>query len=138
MTPEAFAAQLDGREYGEEITREEVEQAKLHGIVVVFGYSDDNVELRGAIRDEVGAWNGTTLYFDNDGLLENKCDDEDCPYYSEAKKTAKAIEAVSNMSGNGDYYWTFKTEIPHATFEVMEDGGKYCKGIAFSIDELKG
>lgn len=136
MTKELLAELLDGREYGGEIDKAEAHQAKQYGLVVVFGYSDDNVELRGAIYEEVGAYEGTTLYFDTQGLLENKCIDEDCPHYAEAKKTAKTIEAVSDMSGNGDYCWTFKTDIPHATFDIMEEGEKFCKGIVFEISAL--
>lgn len=136
MTKEQLAELLNGREYSEEIDHYEEVGAKKDGLVVVFGYSDDAVELRGAIHDEVGAYDGTTLYFDNAGLLENKCDDEDCPYHEEAKKTAKTIEAVSDMSGKGDYCWTFKTDIPHATFDIMEEGDKFCKGIVFEINAL--
>jgi hypothetical protein len=36
-----------------EINKAEERQAKDAGLVVVFGYSDDGVELRGAIHDEV-------------------------------------------------------------------------------------
>lgn len=49
---------LNGREYGDEITREEEAMAKAHGLVVVFGYSDDNMEFCGAITDEVGCYDG--------------------------------------------------------------------------------
>jgi hypothetical protein len=31
----------------------------------------------------------------------------------------------------GEYSWTYKTNIPHATFDIWEDGEKYCKGIVF-------
>lgn len=54
MTLKEFAKMLDGREYGGEITKEEEALAKELGFVVVFGYSDDNAELRGAIDDETG------------------------------------------------------------------------------------
>lgn len=48
MTKEQMAALLNGREYGDEITRAEHQIARASGLVVVFGYSDDNMEVRGA------------------------------------------------------------------------------------------
>lgn len=137
MTKEELAAEIDGNEYGSETTNCEA-RAKAAGLVVVFGYSDDNVELRGAIDDEVGAWNGTTLYFDKDGLLQNECNEDDCPYHEKAKKTAKTIKVIwhDNGSESGGFAWTFETDIPHATFRITEDGDPFCKGIVFSIKDL--
>jgi hypothetical protein len=136
MIKEELAVILNGREYGDEITKGEEKQAKDSGLVVVFGYSDDNVELRGAINDEIGAYDGTTLYFDGAGLLQNKCNDDDCPYFAASKKSAETIEVKPDYSGNGEYMWSYETAIPHATFDVMEDGEKYCRGIVFSLADL--
>lgn len=55
MTAKELTAMLDGREVLGEISRVESETAKEAGLIVVYGYSDDNVEFRGAIDDEVGA-----------------------------------------------------------------------------------
>lgn len=66
MTLKEFAKILDGREYLHEITKEEEALAKELGFVVVFGYSDDNAELRGAIDDEIGCYDGGVL--EHDGL----------------------------------------------------------------------
>lgn len=140
MTKEELAAIINGRQEGNELTKEEETTAKQSGLVVVFGYSDDNVELRGAIDDELGAYDGTTLYFDKDGLLQNECDDEDCPYFKNAKQGAKTIEAKPDYSGNGEYMWTYKTDIPHACFDVLEADeigeGKFCRGIIFALADL--
>jgi hypothetical protein len=133
-----FAALLNGREYGKEITREEEKQAKELGFVVVFGYSDDGVELRGAIRDELGAWNGTTLYFDKNGLLVNECAVSDCPYFERLKETAKTIKVIwHDTLEEVGYAWTLETEIPHATFDIIEEEEKFCRGIVFDVKELK-
>ena len=56
-----FAASLDGIEYLDE-RPEAWAQAEKNGYVVVFGYSDDGVEFRGAISDELGAYDGRTFY----------------------------------------------------------------------------
>lgn len=132
-----FAARLDGREYGDEITKDEAAEAKAAGLVVVFGYSDDNVELRGTIRDEVSAVDGTTLYFNNTGLLTNECEDARCPYHEREKQKAIKIEANWCAVGE-DYAWTFKTEIPHAVFHIMDGEEKFCRGIVFNMAFLNG
>ena len=45
MTAKQLAERLDGREYLSEITPEEEREAEANGLVAVYGYSDDNVEL---------------------------------------------------------------------------------------------
>lgn len=133
MTKEEFAARLNGREYLEEITSAEEEAAKLLGLVVIFGASDDLMEFRGAIHEEGDAYEGTTTYFDAGGLLQNDCDNEQCPHFKKLKKSAKTIKALWDKDG---YSWTYETDIPHATFDIMEDGEKYCRGIVFSMSDL--
>ena len=82
MTAKELTAMLDGREVLGEISRVESETAKEAGLIVVYGYSDDNVEFRGAIDDEVGAWEGTTVYLTPAGVLqEPDCGQDDCPYF---------------------------------------------------------
>ena len=127
-----FAEKLNGREYGSEITRTEESEAKELGFVVVFGASDDLCEFRGAIDDEAGCYDGGIIHFDKNGIFED-CD-SDYKYVLAAKGLCKIIEAV--WCGEGDYSWTYKTDVPHATFDVLEDGEKYCQGIVFDIQSL--
>lgn len=138
MTAKELAAVLSGREYGMEISREEEQEAKAAGLVVLYGYSDDSVELRGAIDAEVGAYDGGTIFVTPAGILkEPACDSAEnceCPYFTAAKKTAKTIDAVW---GHGGTPWTFETDIPHETFTVFEDGEAFCIGIVFSMEGVK-
>lgn len=127
---------LNGMEYGEEIATETQQCLKDFGLVVVFGASDDLMEFRGAIDDEVGCYNGCTAYLTKDGLLVNKCDEDDCPYFEQIKKQALTIEATWNTENESEIAWTYKTKIPHSTFEIMEDGVIYCRGIVFSLRDL--
>lgn len=138
MTAKELAAVLSGREYGMEISREEEREAKEAGLVVVYGYSDDSVELRGAIDAEAGAYDGATIYITPTGMLEEPtCDNAEdctCPYFAAAKKAAKEIKAV--WCG-GQATWTFETDIPHETFTIFEDGEAFCIGIVFSMEDVK-
>jgi len=134
MTPYEFAKRLHGREYLNEITKDEAREASDNDLVIVFGYSDDNAELRGAIHDEISCYNGGEFFATSIGLLENECDCEDCPYHFKELETAKKIKAVWDSGG---YSWIYETDIPHATFDILESGEKYCRGIVFSLDDVK-
>lgn len=131
MTTHELAAKLNGREYGAEITKEEEAQAKASGLVVVFGYSDDNMEFRGAINDEVGCYNGGEAYLTPKGLLMNDCDNDDCPYFQEMKKRFPKVTAIADKDGYAFVYEV--TSLPHALFDVMEEGQKYCRGMVIEL-----
>lgn len=136
MTKEQLAEQLNGNERGREITKELEAQAKADGLVVVFGYSDDYAELRGAIQGEVGCYDGGTIRVTSQGLLESDCDNKACPYFEELAEKAAEIEAI--WCADEVYSWTYDTCIPHATFEIVEnDGeGKFCRGIVFALADV--
>ena len=138
MDAKDLAAKLNGREYCREITDEECEQAKAAGLVVVFGASDDLIEFRGAICDEGGGYDGGAVLIDAKGILPwwdstSECE-ESAQEYFERKAKARTIEAL--FAKEGSYTWTYKTDIPHETFEIVEDGEPYCRGIVFNIGEI--
>ena len=109
-----------------ELTMTQQEFCRINDIVVVYGYSDDNVEFDGAFRDEVGAWEGAEIYLDANGPIE-PCECE-CKYYKEAMKNAKKINAFWCLN---EWCWTFKTDIPHEEFEFYAGDEPYCKGLVF-------
>ena len=109
-----------------ELTASQAEYCRTHDIVVVYGYSDDNVEFDGAFRDEVGAWEGAEIYLDANGPIE-PCECE-CKYYKEAMKNAKKINAFWCLN---EWSWSFTTDIPHVTFEFYASDEPYCKGLVF-------
>ena len=125
---------LDGSEYGDEFSAQDIKYAKDNGAVIVFGASDDLVEFRGAIDDEMGCYGTGTIYFDRRGELRNLCRDDSCPYFNKTLSKANKIKAIWDAEG---YSWVYELDIPHETFEILEDGEKYCRGIVFSIDDLK-
>lgn len=136
MTPLELATCLHGRTYRQELTKEEESRAKAAGLVVVFGHSDDNMELRGAIDDEVGCAGGGTAYLTATGLLANQCDCADCPYFARVRKSAATITARWDEEG---YTWVYQTAIPHATFDIQSDDpadGPYCRGIVFALADV--
>lgn len=106
MTKEQMAALLNGREIGQEITKDEEHIAKESGLLVVFGASDDLMEFRGKYRQEFDCYDGGKFPF---------------------------IEAIW---GRDDISWQYETELPHATFDIMEDGEVYCRGIVIDMGDI--
>lgn len=134
-TPTVIAELLKGRPYRGEVTKAEEAELKAAGFVVVFGASDDLMEFRGAIHDEVSCYEGATAYLTSAGLLENDCSNEECPHFTKLKEAATTIEAL--WCKEDVLSWTYKTDIPHLTFEVTEDDVTYCRGIIFNLSAVK-
>jgi hypothetical protein len=139
FTKEELATLLNNREYLNEVPKDIGGIAADNGLVIVFGASDNLCKFRGAINDEVSAWQGATLIsltvpLDKDGIVTNECDDDMCPYYAEKKEQAAKIKV---KWCDGDIAWTFETDIPHATFNIYEDNEIFCRGIVFSLDDVR-
>lgn len=118
-----IANMLDGRQYLNEITDEECKYLEEQGIVAVFGYSDDNVELRGAVDDEVGLFEDGFVIVSKDGSVRT------AGMYS-SKACVKDGEAkIAAYHG----IWRFETDVPHEEFTVYEDEDVFGKGIVFYL-----
>ena len=136
MTAYELAKMLDGHDSSYDIMSDWLEkQAKEAGLVVVFGYSDDLMELRGAIDDEVGCFDGGTAYITKKGVLtEPDCGCDSCPYYEAVREKAVPIEAV--WHNFGEPCWSYETEISHETFRVYEGEDLFCEGIIFQMEDV--
>lgn len=140
MDAKSLAAQLNGIEYPpyHHITKELAQQAKEAGLVIVYGQSDDLMEFRGAIEDELGAYDGTTAYVDTKGLLPERDsidNDDELKDYFDRKPKSVAIEQL--WCEEEDYSWTYMTEIPHETFDILDNGHPYCRAIVFALADAK-
>lgn len=142
LTKEQFAARLSGREYGNEITREEEKLAKESGLFVIFGYSDDNMEVRGLQFDELSCWGGKLFLMDSRGVLpwgsvsdiETEFDEE-VRDFLDRKQSAVKLEACWCKDGT-EAAWTYETDVPHATFNIYEDGELFCVGLVIDSKDL--
>ena len=126
LTHDDFAKKLNGREYGNEITKQEIVEAKENGLVVVYGASDDLMEFVGAIDEEVDCDNGGYFRVTSKNLKVKKGD-----VTSKNKIYADWDNRQKGVS------WCYDTEIHHSTFNIYEDGEIYCIGIVFSIYDLQ-
>jgi hypothetical protein len=143
MSKEEFANLLNGRQYRNEITKEEAQLANDHGLLVCFGASDDLLELRGIIDDELGAGDGEmfALYFRDRQTIAILPEVE----FEEGQKEVSYIgDELRGVWFRTDWTpkdlkcsWRLKTDLPHATFDIMEDGELYCRGIVVSKTDIE-
>ncbi len=131
MDIKKFAKSISGKDYGyPQFTKEEIETAKENGFVIVYGASDYLMEFEGAIRDEVGCYEGGTAWISGDIITDDAI--------SLSDKPIKAIWCGGERDKDGQVItWTYETEIPHETFMIYEDGEPYCRGIVFSINDAE-
>lgn len=112
MTPNEFVKlYMQNCQYENELSLMAAAIAEENGLVVVFGASDDLCEIRGAEDDEIDCFDG-------------------------GKATIAGAKVKINWCKDG-YSWTYDTDIPHECFDVYEDGEKYCRGIVFSISDVR-
>lgn len=110
MTTKEWAQRLNGREYRDEITKEEVKQAEKDGMVIALGYSDDLLELFGAINQEISAFDGRDFGF---------VSAEWCP---------------KNELGEVYASWLIESKFPHESFNIYEDEELYCVGAVIKLN----
>lgn len=137
MDLKEFAKLIDGRENAYNMFGDVRNTAKESGFVIVYGASDDLMEIDGAIQDEADVYSGGEVVLARNGVFNGPdcdCGKMECPYFREAVSKAKKIKAV--WCGNGKAPWSYETEIPHESFRIYEDGELFCEGIVFSAEEL--
>ena len=130
MTRDELAAKLNGREYGSEISRLEEDYARANRLLVIFGYSDDVIELKGLISDEVEGFLGSTF------TISQKNGKWKIGDRSEHGVTIKALWCPKDQPDDRQTSWLIKSNIPHATFDIMEDGELFCQGAVISEADL--
>jgi len=143
MTKETFASMIDCRDRRTGIAKDEELLAKNEGFIVVYGESDDLMEFRGVIDDEIGAYNGTTAIIlkTNNGykvLSESSIEEINEPLRDYDLDLISGLEIESKFDDDG-YTWTMNVAhgMPVAYFDILEDGEKFCKGIVISVDDVK-
>lgn len=132
MDLKEFAKRLDNREYGYSIfTKEEIEIAKENDIVIITGASDDLMEIEGAIYDEADCFDGGMVYISPTwGVLSNN-------YHTKNQISISAKWCEEKDEKGNTIPWTYDLSIPHETFMIYEEGKPYCRGVVFSIKDLR-
>ncbi|GHU64575.1 hypothetical protein FACS189447_01700 [Spirochaetia bacterium] len=142
MQIKEWAKRLDGIEYPANELDSLNAELKVDGIIAVFGHSDDLMEFRGVINYEEGAWEGvevlissrekgTVFIFDEE---ENRDSAEFNRAQIDAMQKIKAVWAPEDIEAS----WKIETDIPHETFNIIEDEELFCQAILIHIDSIKG
>lgn len=143
---------LSNREYRNETTAEIEKFAKDNNFVIMFGASDDLLEFRGAYFEEFGASNKTKFYFNkNMSIFCYKNKINIAKLLNENRNTFNWLHIENNFEyelellneievfwcKNENFYtWSYKTNFPSVSFDILEDGKKYSQGIIFSLEDL--
>lgn len=134
---------LNGIDYKDVLPDDVKTLAEDNGIVIVYGWSDDILEFDGAMHDEVYVSGGDVVKFDRKGVIP-EWDDvydegiEEVRRYLERIDEQNLSEIKVMPEGQEGYFWAYETDIPHSTFEVLEDGERFCKGIVFDLNDVCG
>ena len=116
-----IANRLNGSQYSSrQIPENIIKMAKENKIVIVYGASDDLIELRGMIDAEGDCFDGGVCYFNQR---------EQC----EMMSADFSVEAV--WHDRTDPCWTYRVSYPHETFLIWEDDVPYCEGIVFYLKD---
>lgn len=133
MTPaEELALALDGREYPLQMSETHTQFAKDNNLVVVYGLSDDLVMFNGAWCEE--AYGPGDVFVNENGPIEDP--DCDCKYATKYYSDQKSKAARIRVRHGETAYWEYETEVPHATFKIIEDDQINCIALVINADDL--
>ncbi|MDR1469333.1 MAG: hypothetical protein LBT00_08585 [Spirochaetaceae bacterium] len=133
-------------EYGDDLSRFQ-DGMKTDGIIAAYGNSDNLLEFRGAYDNELGAWDGTIVKIgiNNEGEVSafSECEREKrrkefCKHIFSMKRVV-AIWCPQNEKHKVWASWHITApDINHgACFDIWEDGELNCRGLLFTVDELR-
>lgn len=131
-----LAAMLDGREYYEDITDEEKEQAKASGLVIALCVYDDTLEFHGAINNSVLCDEDKEFFVTEDGRVLDRDD-----FFGPVTGVPTAPKYVSVKAAwcpdNSSLIWIITTDAePSAPFMIYEDDEPLYQGVVFSLDSV--
>ncbi len=131
-----LAKRLSYLKYPIKIKDEDIEFAKENGLVIVSGYSDDLCYLEGAICEEIGCFDGGSVYFKKNSKGEVVAYSEDD--YSEEELGEFIKLNILWCEAGQPFTWSYKFDqrVPVATFEVYAGSEQYCQGIIFRVSDL--
>lgn len=126
-----LANKLNGMEYGDRTIEDNEHYAKENDLLVLTGYSDDNIEIYGKFRDEVSMCNGGTFAMD-DYEVKFECEDA-CDHCTRQRTIEEPEIEVTAEWGHEDYDWYIDASGPLVKeiqyFNIMEDGNQFCRGV---------
>lgn len=125
-----FAKNITNRDYDYKMfAKDEIKFAKDHGFVIVYSNSYGHVQFNGAICESINFFFDGEVYFDRNGFTK---------FHSTENMIEVCWYNKNERDVNGCVIpWTYKTNIPHETFMIYKAGEPYCRGIVFSVSDIK-
>jgi len=147
MNAKELATLLNWRERNDEISLVEEKEAEENWLLIIFWSSDDCLEFRWIISDELWCFDKEEtrdFYFD---LEYSKCFEEwledDVEFEEDyikniVSKHIKNLPKISVESENTDWFiWYISTEIiDHEVFEIYEEWEKFCRWIVVNTKNI--
>lgn len=131
-----WAQKLNGREYAEEVSREEKKQAAANGVIIIYGASDNILVFNGVIDEKISAIEGCEIKLTPDvSIFDPEKNKETFKYNSDQIKRFPVIKAIwcpEEISAS----WLITTTLPYETFDIMEDREIFCRGIVLDAEEV--
>ena len=132
LTAGQFARILSLRDFEDGVYDIEIECAERNDLVIVYGYSDDLIELDGTIPAEGSCFEGGRFHLEQEkGLWRLKRGLGRCNNITALWNDSMAV----NDDGER-ILWSYKTDIPHKKFIMNRCGEPYCEGFVFSEKDL--
>jgi len=136
-----FAKLIDGQNRRKFPLKEVQQQAKDNELLFIFGRGDDIVEICGVICEEVDGYEGVKFYLTMDKKKEVvypiSADRGESPWgnvYIDQWRPRVEIEAIWQ---DEEYpSWIIKTELPHATFMLVDEDSDFCQGIVLEKKQI--
>jgi hypothetical protein len=127
-----------------ELDESHFQTAKDNEWLVVFGHSDDCIELRGCFHDET-YYDSNLFNLDKGGLIPlwaniDHEDEEEVERYFKRKNDRRLLKLFvrDNEDFEGEnFLWIFDCDCPHYKFKIYDDGDPFCVGIVVDFEKLK-
>jgi len=138
ITMKQLADRINGRDIGEEITKDDIMDAKESGLLIVCGASDDLTVFYGAFSDEAGAWGGETHKVTTSGDIFYVQEEHDDLIKAGWTPPKIVMEVTAEWSPTDPAAsWLITANVPYESFDIMEDGELYCRGIVVDFAAAK-
>ena len=137
----SFAEKLNGREYRSEITSSECKYALDNNLLVIFGASDDLIEFRGVIDEEMDSYKKSNYFLlkAEDGfriISQYEWDELQSSIEEYGIIIPHKIITSYWSGGESKYFFSYFMSFPHENFNIMEDGKYYCQGVVINLNNV--
>ena len=142
ITPKSLAQTLSSNFEGVpwRLPREILALAEASQLVIVYRFSGDTTRFAGIHTGMQECWADDEIWIDDEGFLPDfeflpMGDKETFREYFQRED--RAVSLVNLFDPAADLSWSIKTDIAHETFVFKLGDKPFCRGIVFSMEEVR-